>query len=408
MLLGVLISLTGQTGSSYGMLLQKSALNENKLLGNAWWTGVFIFVVGEVVTAAALGFATPCILGALQSYQLVVNALLAPVVIPGEELTMRTGICCFGLILACIFSIVIYGETKEDSYDADKLQQMFSRPWVIMIIVLLMLTLAFLVLRYYWIRRTNRVLDLFSLGIIIAITSTTTTLLLKAMFELMHTDGSVILCGLLLLATILVSGIPFAFTNVALKYYEALSVVPICNSLTQVSRIVVAGLFFNDFSYMTVSRRVFFFLSVAVVVTGTFIISLFTQQEEREHALSRRGSTTTGRLSEGDIQDSSPDEPMNVLNRRSITQEFVHGTRSPTNKIESMSQMLLMPSAQSLITNNHKGRSDSLSVPITASTTGSFRSQSTRTYDTHMTTEDASPRSIVFDKTGTCSTKATQ
>lgn len=351
---GILISLTGQTGSSYGMLLQKSALNDNLLMGIRWWVGVLIFVVSEVVTATALGFATPSILGALQSYQLVVNALLAPIVIPSEALSMRTALACFGLILSCFFSIIIYGETKEDRFDTHKMQRMFARPWVIAIITLLLLTLGGLLFRFFRHRKRNKVVDLFSLGIIIAITATATTLLLKSMFELLHTDGTLPMCIMLLLSAILVSAVPFTFTNVALNYYEALSVVPICNSLTQVCRIVVAGLFFNDFVEMSVVRRIFFFCSVGVVVTGTFIISLFTHQEEKQK--DTRRSNTSGRSSEEEHPELRDDASRVWVNRKSLTEEFVQATRSPTNKQDSINQMLLMPSAQALITNNMKGR----------------------------------------------------
>eukprot|EP00397_Hematodinium_sp_SG-2012_P020846 GEMP01021503.1.p1 GENE.GEMP01021503.1~~GEMP01021503.1.p1 ORF type:complete len:373 (+),score=48.20 GEMP01021503.1:175-1293(+) len=281
MWIGVTLSLCGQTGAIYGMLVQKSALNDDKLLGCKWWIGLLIFVTFELVTSLALKFAPASVMSSIQSFQLVINALFAPLILPGERLTATTTIGCGFLLIACTCAVLAYPDEKSPDITPFQLSEMLRRAWVILMLVTLVLIFFGLACRAFFQIRKGTAPDLFSIGILTAVSATSTTICIKSMFEVWSSSGSALIV-FLSCATVILSLGSFGFTNVAFRYYEALSVVPICNSLTQVMRVIVSGLIFNEFLHLSAWRLSVFFTCVAFVVATTFLLSIYTLHEERE------------------------------------------------------------------------------------------------------------------------------
>lgn len=389
--IGLLMSLVGQTGANYGMLVQKQALNEGKVLAVKWWIGLVLFCVFEIITSSALYFASASIISTLQSYQLVCNAFLAPAIIPGEKLSKKTGYGCLILIIFCICAVFSHPDQGATGITIDKLKEFFGRTWVILLLVFLGTTFVALSTWSFLLIRKGKAPKIFSLALLASIAATSTTLCLKAMFLVIkHADASLII--LLIIMTLIISIGSFGFTNVALNYYEALSVVPIFNSLTQVMRVIVAGLLFDEFINVSGIRLFCFFSCVTFIVTSTFLLSLFTTQEKRISSTDRAGLLLDEPIAEDEILPplSTAHSVRETTQRfaRSISRDFLEGAHAhvPKEKRET----LVLPSAVSLITANlsvqhtsprHRASSDAGSSysapvgedvsPITARTNGS-------------------------------------
>jgi len=282
--LGICLSLLGQIGSNYGMLVQKKSVNEERTLGLKWWLGLILIVVFEIVTSAALFFAPASVISSLSSFSLIINAVLAPFVIPGEKLTWRLFIGCSCLLTACVCSVIAYPNVNSPRLSPRQLADLMGRPWIVTLLVLMAVLFIGMSIRYLLQHRKGLAPPLFALGTVAALSATSTTITTKAASTVIG-ESTPTLPILLILSTIILSLGSFGFTNLAFVYYEALSVVPIMNSLTQVMRIIVAGLVYNEFSQLTTVRAVLFFLCVSSVVIITFLLSLYTLIEKRDQSL---------------------------------------------------------------------------------------------------------------------------
>jgi hypothetical protein len=308
--IGISLSITGSLFSTVSLALQRLSHQRNQALPLAERfpanrqklnvIGVIFLFFGSLIDCAALGFAPATIISCMGSLTLVLNMILAPLLI-NEDVYLRD-VAVNGIVIAGTLVSVWFGPHETPAYDLDDLMKLIREPtfimyqslfgiWVLSLVVVWM-DLSQGVDRPYYLASldllTRRDLLRFSYPALAGSIGGITAAYAKASIELIKTSilgnnqfrfvGTYVIISIMILSVTM----QIKFLNAGLKRYEAMYVVPVYQVFWIISGILAGMFYFHEVEGLSEGQVRLFSLGAGISITGIFLHSKRSHQEEDE------------------------------------------------------------------------------------------------------------------------------
>lgn len=284
----IALSLLGRTLEAIGLMVQKqsfgsSADEENEEKGvkkeayfnsSAWRFGFAVYLGGHIMCWVAFSMGTQTVLACLMCWSSVTTIVLAPLFL-GETVTAFR--CCSVIMMVCGCAwVIIYGPHTYEAYTVDKLRLETSNMLFLRTSCGIGAVLVYFVVEFYLRTRLSAIKHVFIAAIIgwysVLLAKVTSSLLLTSWVHLdnqfLHWE-SFLVAG----AMLIMSAANVHFLNMAMKSGDAILVVPVYESVAIIGQIVVGGIFFQEFRYLTrFSDHFHFWAGVSCVILGVVCI----------------------------------------------------------------------------------------------------------------------------------------
>jgi len=318
--LAIVLTLVGRTMEAGGLLMQKHA---HLSLGTAeargrirgccgsdwpcrgpcgyardkvWASGFVIYVLGHILSWVSMALGTQIMISCLMCWSTVVTVLLAPAVFGETVTTFR--LCSIIMILFGATWVTIYGPRVTSVYTVDSLRHQFGNAVFQDISAIVVLALAGCVcvvfMQKHQRNRQDESSSTFSgfyLTIIAAMVGWYSVLFAKCtsglLFTSMHYHEMQFLtweAWAIAISMCILGIINLHLLNLALADGDATKIVPTYGAVALLGRIFIGGVFFEEFSSLSIPEHFNLWFGVASVVAGVIAVS---QNEPKNEFLSR-------------------------------------------------------------------------------------------------------------------------
>lgn len=259
---------------------------EEKGPSSRWRTiGLIIFIVGNLATFAAFGFAAQSLLAALESVQFVSNVVFAKVV-HHETITVKM-LLSTAMIVGGNVLVVIFSEHHAKLYNSDMLIELYETNTAyhayLAFAFVLFLAMHFTYVHYYNARVVHkRVLwrhgfvEPFAFSVSAAIMGTQAVLNSKCMSMLIQVSST----GrneftrptiyVILITWILFVAYWLRRLDKGLELFPPLFIIPVLQVFFVFFAILCGGIYFQEFDHFTVVQWVGFVIGVIMILAGVF------------------------------------------------------------------------------------------------------------------------------------------
>lgn len=245
---------------------------------NRWWLmGISVFLCGHLLCFLALGLGTQSVLSCVNCWCLVITFVIAPILLH-EVVTVFRALSVLFLITGCTL-VIVYGPKQYREYNIELLKHSLSNVPVQIITFCCLATLIFLGTRAMVTAKRPRItvvqatLISAMLGWYSVLTAKCTAGLLWSTIYYRHNQFYSPLPWILAGAVVSLGVTNLHFLNIALEYGDAVNVIPLYEALAVTGQIFIGGIFFDEFSQLTTTEHLYFWLGVASVVGGVFAVS---------------------------------------------------------------------------------------------------------------------------------------
>lgn len=256
-----------------------------------WIVGMAVYVLGHVICWLGLGFAPMTVTTCLQCWSMLVVFTLAPLFL-GEELTWQVLGSVPLLIGGCVL-VVLYGPRGYSQQTVETLTKLFADKVFLAAFGASAMFLVLMAVRA-WSRRhdSSRAALLSSIEYVfvaaviawfsVQLSKCTSALLITTVHhgenQLWHWEFWVLLVGMVTLALTNVH-----FLNLALRYGDAVVVVPVYEALSMAGQIVLGGvIFFNELADTPLAQQVPFWVGVVLVLVGVVFVARDRKDDDVE------------------------------------------------------------------------------------------------------------------------------
>eukprot|EP01084_Bolivina_argentea_P252087 423053_1 len=304
MSLAVGLSVVGAVLSAIGYVMQKKGhiavieLNEiheiqdedtNSFWSNKIWVGGFIiYVIGSLLTAAALKFGAQSVLAPLGALVLVCNALLAPKFL-GEPFKRNNLYGITLVIIGSVFAVVFGPKSSTEPITMKYIERCWrAHNFVIFFSVLTIAVIIDYILVKIYERKNYNSMDnhkiahganflMISYISLASYFGSTNVLFMKSAviiigsFELLYfTDY---LFYITIIGIVIVNVLLEYFRQRALVYFDAIFVVPIYQVLLILGSAMMGAIFFNEFALLSAIQLALFSISICITLLGVAILA---------------------------------------------------------------------------------------------------------------------------------------
>lgn len=294
---GVLLCVFGSTLTALGLVLQKFSHVENERKGNEtvyykqpWWiAGFAIFLFAQIVNLVAMAFAPQVMLSALGAWSLMANTLFAWSILR-ERLVMMEVVAMFGVIGGVVTVILATPDVDERYVAVGDLDVLIARFFEQMFIIVSASLVGGVCLAAYLSFEVYTDLVPFFWSLVSALATGVTAMLYKCIALLLVSvppgSGSPwhrYETYLIVIAALGISIGQVHALNLALKYGEAMTVVPTYYSLGMLAQMLTAAVFFKELNGFES------YTSMGVFCGGLIVLMSCIMWMTRVHILSESG-----------------------------------------------------------------------------------------------------------------------
>jgi magnesium transporter len=306
-MLGVFLSVSGNLGINLGINLQKKSYVQTHLsLFNIqlqmFYLGCFVYGIGKILGYSSYVFGNQSLIAALSASGLVSNSVLAPMI--NQEVFTWKDLSAIFFVFCGSTLIVMNTTIGHRVYTLCELMKMYRRPGTILwftfiassIVVLYAFVkfvelnsnwrlpneqLLFLERESVWFPEEGKVLKYWMVLAYVLLSSfiaSFTTLSIKSLSEMIDKtiagdNQFIFLTTYLFIVTLaMCTFLQIYWLNRALRYYDALIVIPIFHVSWTLLSITTAGIYFQEFEYYTAYQVKVFVAGVLVIFVGSFFL----------------------------------------------------------------------------------------------------------------------------------------
>ena len=302
------------------------------LLRPLWWIGIAIFVGGNVFNFFALSWAAQSLLEALGSCQFITNVFFAWILLK-EQVTWAIGGCTL-LILGGNVLVAIVADHQNRVYDISTLYHLyFARDFVIYMLGMTVVVIAMIAVSIIFdVRRKRAKLGTLApweeqiaafcyagvsgmIGTLSVLFAKSAAVLIRSSRLEHHNEFLNPLAWFILLAWFVTMLFWLYRLNTGLSHYDSLLVVPLFQMNWTLFSIITGGIYFQEFAGFTKMRFLLFFLAVALIVGGVYLLSwcVGTHKNKNKHQKGGNGrSIEQSFLDISDEDDIDSDDPLAV------------------------------------------------------------------------------------------------
>mmetsp|Transcript_28678 Transcript_28678/g.60838 ORF Transcript_28678/g.60838 Transcript_28678/m.60838 type:complete len:356 (+) Transcript_28678:208-1275(+) len=290
----VTLTLIGTTFSASGLLIQKYShgrddedmpLNDKRakasppccglyFLSRWWILGLVVFITGHLIGWCGLALGTQVVLSCLNVWSMVVTFVIAPLLL--NETVSAYKVASVLLIILGVVIVILYGPRAYRPYTVAVFKHSLDNVLFLSTSAVVLLCLSVLGARAYrnW-RSTTPCLTSTEFTLVAAVIGWYSVLSAKCSVGLLFTslhyrqsqfqDAStwIVFCVMAILAVLNVH-----FMNMAMKYGDAVFVVPLYESLSMLGQVFLGGIFFRELEQLTITGHIYFWFGVVCVVLG--------------------------------------------------------------------------------------------------------------------------------------------
>lgn len=277
----VFLTLLGTTLSSSGLLLQKYShqrapdapdndASNLYFFSLTWLLGLVVFVTGQLFCFLGLALGPQIMLSCLNVWSMIVTFLIAPVVFKEEVNITKIGTAA--LIMVGIVLVIVYGPHTYHTYTVLDFESGFSNPTFIAASAVYLIFVTIALLRGFF-RAASPGMTPIEFAVLAVIFGSYSVLSAKtsaAIFLTWATEehnpfGFFALIMPLVMLCFACSNLHFM--NMALKYGEAVTIVPLYESLSIINQVFLGGVFFGTLEQVYTSGHFKQFLAGLLCVT---------------------------------------------------------------------------------------------------------------------------------------------
>lgn len=298
----VFVTLLGTTLSASGLLLQKyshhrapdtpDSADDSSCLyffSLTWLLGLVVFVTGQLFCFLGLALGPQIMLSCLNVWSMIVTFLIAPVLFKEEVSITKVGIAA--LIMVGIVLVIVYGPHTYHTYTVSDFESGFSNPtFIAASAVYLIFVMGALLCGFF--RTTSPCMSPLEFAVLAVIFGSYSVLSAKssaAIFLTWVTEqhnpfGFFALIMPLVMLCFACSNLHFM--NMALKYGEAVTIVPLYESLSIVNQVFLGGVFFGTLEQVYTGGYFKHFLAGLLCVTlgAGFMIEADVRKDDVQKA----------------------------------------------------------------------------------------------------------------------------
>lgn len=289
-LIGIILTLLGATLTVVGLMVQKRSHHVKDMplfdkpvpywMQGPWVLGGVIWISGNMLCWVALGLAPQSILASMNCLNIIITIIIAPWFL-GEKVSHQT-LRAAGLLLVGTAWVIASG---PKDYQVRTLPSIVQALTKLQSICAFGLTIGFLIgmtvlACVRWERKLAPTLTYAQFTIVSAIFAWYSTLLSKS-------TAKVIAASVQLWSPMYKNWVFWAFSagfvlaavaqghllNMALKYGNAVHVIPLYEALSMTGQIVVGGLVFDEFASLGVLGHLSFWPGVGIVLLGMSLLA---------------------------------------------------------------------------------------------------------------------------------------
>lgn len=286
--IAIALTLFGRTLEAIGLMVQKYSFSANHdeeegdkrpkkdmyFNSRAWRSGFGIYVGGHIMCWCAFSMGTQTVLACLMCWSSVTTIVLAPLFL-GETVTSFRFLSVILMVCGCVW-VVAYGPHTYEVYTVDKLRSESTNVTFQQATGAILLVLTYIVMEAFYRPRFSAIKNVLIAAIIgwysVLLAKVTSSLLLTSW---VHRENQFLRWEpfVALFAMLILSAANVHFLNMAMKNGDAILVVPVYESVAIVGQIVIGGMFFQEFQYLTrLSDHVNFWGGVSCVILGVVCI----------------------------------------------------------------------------------------------------------------------------------------